>query len=95
MFCLLLRLSGEPDKVMAMADRIAEFLAEVLQIVDVEAGSTAPLVEVIRQQMHHYPTLQKKRHMDLLRLQYQFVVHCEDQAERMSGIPLGTSQFFL
>jgi len=76
-------LIADPDKVLAMTDRLAEYLAEVLQIVDVEAGSAAPLVEVMRQEIHYYPTAEKKRQMDEMGKQYYFIVHCEDQADRM------------
>jgi hypothetical protein len=76
-------LIADPDKVLAMTERLAEYLAEVLQIVDVEAGSAAPLVEVMRQEIHYYPTAEKKRQMDELGKQYYFIVHCEDQADRM------------
>lgn len=76
-------LIADPDKVLAMTERLAEFLAAVLQIVDVEAGTAEPLVEIMRQEIHYYPSAEKKRQMDEVGKQYYFIVHCEDQADRM------------
>tara|TARA_B100001173_G_scaffold271696_1_gene249798 strand:+ start:2505 stop:4328 length:1824 start_codon:yes stop_codon:yes gene_type:complete len=82
-------LVADPDKVLAMTERLAEYLSEVLQIVDTTAGATEPLVEIIRQEMHHYPCPEQKRRMHLLEKQYEFIVHCEDQADRMRRVALG------
>lgn len=76
-------LINDPSKMVAMIDGLSEFLADVLQIVDRELDSTDPFVEVMRQEIHHYPSHNQKREMELLHAQYQFVLHCEDLAERM------------
>ncbi len=77
------RLVNDKPKMQNLVCRVAEYLADTLQLVDDEVDPKTPFVEVSRQEIRHFPNQQRQDDMEELAKTYDFVVLAEDHAERM------------